>query len=77
MNKRETLLDAREQLKMARVNLARGEDRRAIRNLYNATHMIARFSGALRKERAPKLKTPPARGIVVTPHIRWLLCRMP
>ena len=70
MNKRETILDAREQLKMARVNLALGEDRRAIGNLYNATHMIARFSGALRKERAPKPKTPPACGVVVTPFVR-------
>ena len=70
MNKRDTILDAREQLKMARVNLALGEDSRALRNLYNATHMIARFSGCLRKERGPKLKTPPARGIVVTPFVR-------
>ena len=70
MNKRELIIDARDQLKMARVNLALGEDSLAIGNLYKATHMIARFSGALRKERAPKPKTPLARGVVVTPFVR-------
>ena len=70
MNKRDLIIDARDQLKMARVNLALGEDSRALRNLYNATHMIARFSGALRKERVPKPRTPLARGVVVTPFVR-------
>ena len=77
MNKADLIIDARDQLKMARVNLALGEDRLAIRNLYNATHMIARFSGALRKERAPKPKTPLARGVVVTPHVRRQLGKTP
>lgn len=72
MNKRDTILDAREQLKMARENLALGKDSLAIGNLYRATHMIAKFSGALRKERAPTVvKTPPpVRGVVVTPFVR-------
>ena len=77
MNKRDIIIDARDQLKMARVNLALGEDSLAIGNLYKATHSIARFSGALRKERVPKPKTPPARGVVVTPFVRRQLGRMP
>ena len=68
MNKRDTIINARDQLKMARVNLANGDDSLAIGNLYNATHSIARFSGALRKERGSKLETP--RGVIVTPFVR-------
>ena len=55
MNKSDLINDARKQLRLAMENLAAGNDSLAIGNLYEATHQIARFSGCLKRERAPKV----------------------
>lgn len=66
MNKTELITDAREQLKLARENLAAGQDSLAIGNLYNATMDIARFSGCLQKNKAPEKKP---RGAIMTRRV--------
>ena len=70
MNKRDLITDARNQITLAKINLADEKDMAAIENLRAATLQISRFNNLIR---APKPKTPPARGIVVTPHVRRLL----
>ena len=52
MNKSDLIADARNQLTLAKRNLAAGKDAAAIENLRETTLQIARFNGVLRAEQA-------------------------
>lgn len=51
MNKKDLIADARNQITLAKINLADHKDIEAIENLRHATLQIARFNGLLRAER--------------------------
>ena len=54
MNKRDLIIDARNQIILAKINLADKNDMAALENLRDATLQIARFNSLLRE---PKRKT--------------------
>lgn len=51
MNKKDLIIDARNQITLAKINLAGHKDVQAIENLRNATLQIVRFNSLLRAER--------------------------
>ena len=53
MNKRDLIIDARNQITLAKINLADKNDMAALENLRDATLQIARFNSLLRE---PKRK---------------------
>lgn len=49
MNKRDLIIDARNQIALAKINLADGKEMDALENLRDATLQIARFNSLVRK----------------------------
>ena len=73
MNKSDLIKDARNQITLAKINLADHEDMAALENIRNATLQIVRFNSLCREPKRTANVVAKNRGVVLSPIQRRAL----